>query len=50
MSEPCVIARISGGLGNQLFMYAFNRAMAQRNGVPLKLDVVSGFLRDRTYM
>lgn len=49
MSEPCVIARLAGGLGNQLFMYAFNRAMAQRNGVPLKLDVVGGFVRDRTY-
>lgn len=49
MSEPCVIARLAGGLGNQLFMYAFNRAMAQRNGVPLKLDVVGGFIRDRTY-
>ena len=49
MSEPCVIARLAGGLGNQLFMYAFNRAMAERNGVPLKLDVVGGFVRDRTY-
>lgn len=49
MSEPCVIARLAGGLGNQLFMYAFNIAMAERNGVPLKLDVRGGFLRDRTY-
>jgi hypothetical protein len=49
MSEPCVIACLAGGLGNQLFMYAFNRAMAERNGVPFKLDVVSGFERDRTY-
>jgi hypothetical protein len=49
MSEPCVIARLAGGLGNQLFMYAFNKAMAERNGVPLKLDVVGGFINDRTY-
>lgn len=49
MSEPCVIARLAGGLGNQLFMYAFNKAMAERNGVPLKLDVRGGFIHDRTY-
>lgn len=49
MSESCVIARLAGGLGNQLFMYAFNKAMAERNGVPLKLDVTGGFIRDKTY-
>lgn len=49
MGEPCVIARLAGGLGNQLFMYAFNKALAERNGVPLKLDVRGGFERDRTY-
>lgn len=49
MSSPCVIARLAGGLGNQLFMYAFNRAMAERNGVPLRLDVTGGFIRDKTY-
>ncbi len=49
MSEPCVIARLAGGLGNQLFMYAFNLAMAERNHVPLKLDIRGGFIRDRTY-
>lgn len=49
MSSPCVIARLAGGLGNQLFMYAFNKAMAERNGVPLKLDMTGGFIRDKTY-
>ncbi len=49
MSEPCVIARLAGGLGNQLFMYAFNKAMAERNGVPLRLDVTGGYIRDKTY-
>ena len=49
MSSPCVIARLGGGLGNQLFMYAFNKAMAERNGIPLKLDVTGGFICDKTY-
>ena len=37
-----IIARIIGGLGNQMFQYAFGRRLAQERGVPLKLDV-SGF-------
>ena len=49
MSSPCVIARLAGGLGNQLFMYAFAKALANRNGVPLLLDTRSGFVRDRNY-
>lgn len=49
MSTPCVIARLFGGLGNQLFIYAFSRALAERNGVPLKLDVTGGFIRDPVY-
>jgi hypothetical protein len=34
-----VIARIRGGLGNQLFQYAAARALAWHNDVPLKLDL-----------
>ena len=49
MKEPCVIARLAGGLGNQLFMYAFNKALAERNCVPLLLDVEGGFRHDRHY-
>lgn len=49
MSSPCIIARLAGGLGNQLFMYAFAKALAVRNNVPLLLDTQSGFLRDRNY-
>lgn len=49
MSTPCVIARLAGGLGNQLFMYAFAKALAVRNGVPLVLNTQSGFVRDRNY-
>jgi len=45
-SGPVVIARIFGGLGNQLFCYAAARRLALANDVPLRLDVRSGFLRD----
>lgn len=48
MHNGCVIARLGGGLGNQLFMYAFGLAMAERNHVPLKVDA-TGFVRDKTY-
>lgn len=34
-----IIAKIQGGLGNQLFQYAFAKKAAQLNGVPLKLDL-----------
>ena len=49
MLSPCVIGRLAGGLGNQLFMYAFAKALAVRNNVPLLLDTRSGFARDRNY-
>jgi hypothetical protein len=45
-SQPAVVVRLRGGLGNQLFQYAFGRAMAIRSGVDLLLDTVSGFPRD----
>lgn len=44
-----VIARIVGGLGNQLFIYAAARRMALANNVPLRLDVESGFKWDVVY-
>lgn len=34
-----IILRLSDGLGNQLFQYAFGRQLALRHGVPLKLDL-----------
>ncbi len=40
-----IIVQIIGGLGNQMFQYAFGKRLAEGLGVPLKLDV-SGF---RTY-
>src|SRR5262245_61171025 len=44
--KPALIARMFGGLGNQLFVYANARAIAHRNGVPLLLDTKTGFYRD----
>jgi len=41
-----VIARVFGGLGNQLFIYAAAKALAERTGAELVLDTHSGFLRD----
>jgi hypothetical protein len=34
-----IIARVEGGLGNQLFIYAAARALALRTGAQLKLDI-----------
>jgi hypothetical protein len=42
-----IIVRLRGGLGNQLFEYACGRALALRNGAPLKLDLTN--YRDRSY-
>lgn len=34
-----IIAKLMGGLGNQMFQYAAGRCLALRHGVPLKLDL-----------
>jgi hypothetical protein len=44
-----VIARIFGGLGNQLFCYASARRLALVNNAELVLDNVSGFLYDHSF-
>jgi hypothetical protein len=44
-----VIARVFGGLGNQLFIYAAARALALRNHTDLVLDTKSGFGEDRLF-
>jgi hypothetical protein len=49
MSNKRLIARLYGGLGNQLFIYAAARALASRNEVPLYLDTISGFENDTLY-
>jgi len=36
-----IIVRLTGGLGNQMFQYAFGRAMAHRYSTELKLDTSS---------
>jgi hypothetical protein len=41
-----IIARVEGGLGNQLFIYAAARALALRTGAQLKLDAWNGYRRD----
>lgn len=40
-SIPLIIARLSGGLGNQMFQYACARRLAHVTGGVLKLDVTS---------
>jgi len=44
-----VVARIRGGLGNQLFCYAAARRLAIVNDAELVLDDVTGFVRDTDY-
>ncbi len=41
-----VIIKLMGGLGNQLFQYAFARRLALVNNVQLKLDHLTGFEHD----
>lgn len=41
-----VTIRLSGGLGNQMFQYAFGRAVAEALQIKLWLDVSSGFVGD----
>jgi hypothetical protein len=43
MSHKKIIARVFGGIGNQLFIYAAARALAIKNSTPLFLDIISGF-------
>lgn len=40
---------LSGGLGNQLFQYAYAKALATRSGGSLLLDTVTLFQTDRVY-
>jgi hypothetical protein len=47
MSKKKIIARIYGGLGNQLFIYAAARRLALHNDLELIIDDVSGFKSDK---
>src|ERR1043166_3897025 len=37
-----IISQIIGGLGNQMFQYAFGRSLSLKHSIPLKLDT-TGF-------
>jgi len=45
-SKTILCARVFGGIGNQLFIYAFSRALAIGNNCDLVFDTTSGFLFD----
>jgi len=44
-----IIARIKGGLGNQIFCYAAARRLALINKAELVIDDITGFVRDIRY-
>jgi hypothetical protein len=46
MTRPLIIARLAGGLGNQLFIYAAATALAQDRQARLKLDATLSFKYD----
>lgn len=47
--SPSIKIFLCGGLGNQLYQYAFARSLALRSGAELKLDAASLFPLDRMY-
>lgn len=49
MSNKKLIIRLKGGLGNQLFIYAFGYSLAKKKSYNLLLDYLSGFERDYEY-
>lgn len=42
--KKVIITQLTGGLGNQLFQYAIAKAIALKNGVPMKIDL--SFFKD----
>ena len=50
MQRHTIKLLLSGGLGNQLFQYAFGRALSLRNNACLELDTVTQFVTDHRYL
>lgn len=48
-NQKTVIARLVGGIGNQLFIYAAARRIAHFNNAQLVLDKYSGFVYDKDH-
>jgi hypothetical protein len=44
-----IIVQMQGGIGNQLFQYAFARALSVQTGAELVIDDESGFIKDIKY-
>ncbi|MBL7743837.1 MAG: alpha-1,2-fucosyltransferase [Chitinophagaceae bacterium] len=42
-----IIARLQGGLGNQLFQYAATKALAEKLSVPFKFDAITSLQKDK---
>jgi hypothetical protein len=45
-SKKKAIVRVFGGLGNQLFIYAFARSIALKYNIPVFLETRTGFMKD----
>lgn len=46
MAKNKVIIKLKGGLGNQMFQYAFAKSFALKNNCDLYLDIYTGFIFD----
>lgn len=44
-----LIVKVEGGLGNQLFSYAFGLGISERLNIPVHFDIMEGFLSDKQY-
>ncbi len=49
MANKKITVILKGGLGNQMFQYAFGKALAKKSNAALVLDTISGFKRDKIY-